>query len=126
MAWKLSMSGLASVPRTAAAAMVIAAAAVFCLIELAGSPSGQVPNPPELWAKHHTLSFTLHAGITKDGKDSFYFDGQPNAPTLRLSRGHQLKTPSINDVRAKPQESSAIPPSLDMTNLHFRGLTVYP
>jgi suppressor of ftsI len=126
MAWKPSMSRLASVPRIAGAAIAIAAAAVFCLLELAGNPSGQVPNPPELWAKHHTLSFTLHAGITKDGKNSFYFDGQPNAPTLRLSPGDQLKIHYINDLPAKPQESCAIPPCMDMTNLHFHGLTVSP
>jgi len=47
-------------------------AAVFCSLELSGNPSGQFPNPPELRAKHHTLSFTLHAGVTKDGKNSFY------------------------------------------------------
>src|SRR5580693_1595228 len=126
MAWKFSMSRLASVRRTAAAAMVIAAAAVFCLIELAGSPSGQAPSPPELRAKHHTLSFTLHAGITRDGKNSFYFDGQPNAPTLRLSPGDQLKINYINDLPVKPRESCAITPCADMTNLHFHGLTVSP
>src|SRR5580704_9750397 len=126
MAWKFSMSRLASVRRTAAAAMVIAAAAVFCLIELAGSPSGQAPSPPELRAKHHTLSFTLHAGITKDGRNSFYFNGQPNAPTVRLSPGDQLKINYINDLPAKPQESCAITPCKDMTNLHFHGLTISP
>jgi FtsP/CotA-like multicopper oxidase with cupredoxin domain len=36
------MPRLASVPRVAAAAIGIAAAAVFCLLELAGNPSGQV------------------------------------------------------------------------------------
>src|SRR6202162_6430428 len=117
MAWKPSMSRLASVPRIAGAAIAIAAAAVFCLLELAGNPSGQVPNPPELWAKHHTLSFTLHAGITKDGKNSFYFDGQPNAPTLRLSPGDQLKIHYINDLPAKPQESCLATQCMDIK--HF-------
>jgi suppressor of ftsI len=124
MAWKLSMSRLASVPRIAAVA--IAAAAVFCVLELAGNPSGQFPNPSELRSKHHTLSFTLHAGITKDGKNSFYFDGQPNAPTLRLSPGDQLKITYINDLPTKAKESCAITPCMDMTNLHFHGLTVSP
>src|SRR5712692_1932921 len=126
MVWKLSLSRLASVPRIGAAAIAIAAAAVFCQLELAGNPSGQFPNPPELRAKHRTLSFTLHAGITKGGKSSFYFDGQPNAPTLRLSPGDQLKINYINDLPAKPKESCAIPPCMDMTNLHFHGLTVSP
>src|SRR5258706_10640478 len=126
MVRKLSLSRLASVPRIGAAAVAIAAAAVFCSLELSENPSGQFPNPPQLLAKHHTLSFTLHAGITKDGKNSFYFDGQPNAPTLRLSPGDQLKINYINDLPAKPKESCAIPPCMDMTNLHFHGLTVSP
>src|SRR5258706_6673394 len=126
MAWKRSMSRLSSVPRIAAAAIAIAAAAAFCSLELAGNPSGQFPNPPELRAKHHTLSFTLHAGVTKDGKNSFYFDGQPTAPTLRLSPGEQLRINYINDLPAKPRESCAITPCMDMTNLHFHGLTVSP
>src|ERR1700730_2266670 len=124
MAGKLSMSRLAYVPRIAAAA--IAAAAVFCLLALSGKPPGMLSNPPELRAKNHTLSLTLHAGITKGGKNSFYFDGQPNAPTLRLSPGDQLKINYINDLPAKPKESCAIPPCMDMTNLHFHGLTVSP
>jgi suppressor of ftsI len=120
------MSRLTTFARIAVAVIAIAAAAVFCLLELVAKPSGQFPNPPELRAKHHTLSFTLHAGITKDGKNSFYFDGQPNAPTLRLSPGDQLKINYINELPAKPQESCAIPPCMDMTNLHFHGLTVSP
>ena len=82
--------------------------------------------PPELHAKHHTLSLTLHAAVTNDGKNSFYFDGQPNAPTLRLSPGDQLKIAYINDLPNKAKESCAITPCMDMTNLHFHGLTVSP
>ena len=126
MAWRLLMSHLALVPRIAAAAIAIAAAAVFCSLELSGNPSGQFPNPPELRAKHHTLSFTLHAGITKDGKNSFYFNGQPNAPTLRLSPGDQLRITYVNDLPAKPPEKCLAGPCMDMTNLHFHGLAVSP
>src|SRR6267143_3803454 len=126
MAWKVSMSRFASVPRIAAAAIAIAAAAVFCSLELSGNPSGQFPNPPELRAKHHTLSFTLHAGITKDGKNSFYFNGQPNAPTLRLSPGDRLRITYVNDLPAKPPEKCLAGPCMDMTNLHFHGLAVSP
>jgi suppressor of ftsI len=126
MAWKLSMSRLACISRIAAAPFAMAAAAVFCLLEIAGNPSGQFRNPPELCATHHTLSFTLRAGITSDGKNSFYFDGQPNAPTLRLSPGDQLKINYINDLPAVPQESCARTPCMNMTNLHFHGLTVSP
>src|SRR6266853_5495561 len=124
MASKPSMSHLASLPRIAAIA--IAAAAVFCLFELSAKPPGMLSNPPGLRAKNHTLSLTLHAGITKGGKNSFYFAGQPNAPTLRLSPGDQLKINYINDLPVKPTETCAITPCVDMTNLHFHGLTVSP
>jgi suppressor of ftsI len=117
---------LASVPRIAAAAIVIAAAATFCLLELTGNPAGQVLNPPEVHAKHHTLSLTLHAAVASDGKNSFYFDGQPTAPTLRVSPGDQLKITYVNDLPTKPKETCAITPCMDMTNLHFHGLTVSP
>src|SRR5258707_12619265 len=102
MAWKRSMSRLSSVPRIAAAAIAIAAAAAFCSLKLAGNPSAQLPNPPELRAKHHTLSFTLHAGITKNGKDSFYYNRQPNAPTHPVPPGDELKIAYINDLPNKP------------------------
>jgi suppressor of ftsI len=81
---------------------------------------------PDLSAKNHTLSLNLHAGITSNGKDSFYFNGQPNAPTLRLSPGDQLKINYINDLPSKPHEKCLIGPCMDMTNLHFHGLTVSP
>jgi suppressor of ftsI len=120
------MSCLTSVPRIAAAVIAAAAAAAFCLRAFAGNRSGLFPDPPELRSKHHTLAFTLHAGLTTDGKNSFYFEGHPNAPTLRLSPGDQLKINFINDLPANPQESCAIAPCMDMTNLHFHGLTVSP
>ena len=81
---------------------------------------------PELRAKNGTLSLTLHAAIASDGKNSFYYDGQPNAPTLRLSPGDQLKITYVNDLPSKPSENCAITPCMNMTNLHFHGLAVSP
>ncbi len=107
-------------------AIAILAIAVLCSVSLAGHPRATLPNPPELRAKNHTLSLTLHAGITPEGKDSFYFNGQPVAPTLRVSPGDQLKITYVNDLPAKPTESCAITPCMDMTNLHFHGLEVSP
>src|SRR5229473_85046 len=112
--------------QTAIPAMAMAAFAVFCALALVGKPPSLLPNPPELRAKGHTLSLTLHAATTSEGKNSFYFNGQPNAPTLRLSPGDQLKITYINDLPTKPRESCAITPCMDMTNLHFHGLTVSP
>jgi FtsP/CotA-like multicopper oxidase with cupredoxin domain len=125
------MVSMSSVPRLAsvrgiAVAAIAIAAAVFCSLQLTGKAPGRLSNQLELRAKNHVLSFTLHAGITKDGKNSFYFDGQPNAPTLRLSPGDQLKITYINDLPVTPKESCAITPCMAMTNLHFHGLTVSP
>jgi suppressor of ftsI len=95
-------------------------------LALTGMPAQSLSRPPQLRAKDHILSLTLHAAITSDGKDAFYFNGQPNAPTLRLSPGDQLKITYINDLPAKPLERCLIGPCMDMTNLHFHGLTVSP
>ena len=100
--------------------------ASLCALAIPRMPAQQLSNSPELRPKGHILSLTLHAGITGDGKDSFYFNGQPSAPTLRLSPGDQLKITYINDLPAKPLERCLIGPCLDMTNLHFHGLTVSP
>jgi len=67
MTSKLSMFRPASVPRIAAAVIAIAAAVIFCALELTGIPSGQFPNLPELRAEHHTVPFALHGGIEDKG-----------------------------------------------------------
>jgi suppressor of ftsI len=106
----------------------VLALACLCALALAliGLRKTQARSTPDINAKKHTLSLTLHAGITSDGKDSFYFNGQPNAPTLRLSPGDQLKINYINDLPSQPHEKCLIAPCMDMTNLHFHGLTVSP
>jgi suppressor of ftsI len=102
------------------------ASVVLCSIEPRGKPRDLLLNAPELHARNHALSLTLHAAITNDGKNSFYFNGQPSAPTLRLSPGDELKISYINDLPTRPQESCFINPCMDMTNVHFHGLTVSP
>jgi suppressor of ftsI len=120
------MSHFTLSPRSAISAVAILATAVVCYVATSGEPSEQLPLPVELRANHHTLSLTLRAGIAPGGKNSFYFNGQPTAPTLRLSPGDQLKITYINDLPAKPPEACLAGPCTDMTNLHFHGLTVSP
>ena len=120
------MSPTAIIVRSAVLAGSIVLAAVFCNLESGNKLTARNPNPPELRAKDHALSLTLHAGIASDGKSSFFFNGQPNAPTLRLSPGDQLKIAYVNDLPAKPPEKCLAGPCMDMTNLHFHGLTVSP
>src|ERR1700674_4352344 len=122
----LLLSRIVPALRTAVPATAIVASLALWSFALRGEAPGLLLNPPELRAKNHTLSLTLHAAIASDGKNSFYFNGQPNAPTFRLSPGDQLRIAYINDLPAKPQESCAISPCMDMTNLHFHGLTVSP
>src|SRR6195256_2384082 len=122
----MPMSLTAPSLRTAIPALAIMAAAVLCTLRMTGDPSDLLSTPPQVHAKHHTLSLTLHAAVASNGKNAFYFDGQPNAPTLRLSPGDQLKITYINDLPAKAKETCAITPCMDMTNLHFHGLTVSP
>ncbi len=120
------MSPTAIIVRSAVLAGSIVLAAVFYNLESGNRPMDRNANPPELRAKDHVLSLTLHAGIASDGKSSFFFNGQPNAPTLRLSPGDQLKIAYVNDLPAKPPEKCLAGPCMDMTNLHFHGLTVSP
>src|ERR1700692_3800300 len=116
----------ATLPRSAIPAIAIMAVAVLSSLGMTGKPPNLLPLPLSLRAKDHTLSLTLHAAIASDGKNSFYFNGQPNAPTLRLSPGDKLKITYINDLPAKPPEKCLAGPCMDMTNLHFHGLTVSP
>ncbi len=120
------MSRIALALQTTIPAVAVIATAVVCTLGMTGNPSDLLSNPPEVHARNHTLLLTLHAAIASDGKNSFYFNGQPNAPTLRLSVGDQLKITYINDLPTKAKESCAITPCMDMTNLHFHGLAVSP
>jgi suppressor of ftsI len=113
-------------PRNAVLCLAPLVLAAPCFFGLRGKDRTILRNAPELRAKNRVLSVTLHAGVTSEGKNSFFFDGQPNAPTLRLQRGDELKITYVNDLPVTPQESCAVPPCKDMTNLHFHGLTVSP
>jgi FtsP/CotA-like multicopper oxidase with cupredoxin domain len=112
--------------RTTISVVAIVAIAVVCSVTIRGNPPELLSHPLELRANNHTLSLTLHAAIAHDGKNSFYFDGQPVAPTLRLSPGDQLKITYVNDLPAKPPGTCLAGPCMDMTNLHFHGLAVSP
>jgi suppressor of ftsI len=84
-----------------------------------------LPDPPQVRATNHVASLTLHA-VHENGRDSFAFDGQKVAPVIRASPGDILKITYINDLPSKSEETCAINPSMDMTNLHFHGLSVSP
>jgi FtsP/CotA-like multicopper oxidase with cupredoxin domain len=84
-----------------------------------------LPEPPQVRASRHVVSLTLHA-VNENGRDAFAFDGASVAPVIRASPGDVLKITYINDLPPKSGETCAVNPCMNMTNLHFHGLTVSP
>ena len=84
-----------------------------------------LPEPPQVGAQNHVIALTLHA-VNENGRDAFAFNGATVAPVIRASPGDVLKITYINDLPAKSTETCAVNPCMDMTNLHFHGLTVSP
>jgi suppressor of ftsI len=98
---------------------------VIFLSALGWAQIQSLPQPPQVQAKNRVLSLTLHA-VNENGRDAFAFDGETVAPILRASPGDVLKITYINDLPARSAETCAVNPCMDMTNLHFHGLTVSP
>jgi suppressor of ftsI len=104
--------------------MLLIGAPIF-LVVLGWAQTVSLPEPPQVRAKNHVVSLTLHA-VNVNGRDAFAFDGDAVAPVIRASAGDVLKITYINDLPAKSPETCAVNPCMDMTNLHFHGLTVSP
>jgi suppressor of ftsI len=104
-------------------ALLIAAQILFTT--LAGAQDRSLPEPPQVRAKNHVVSLTLRA-VNENGRDAFAFNGQTVAPVIRASPGDVLKITYINDLPARASETCAVNPCMDMTNLHFHGLSVSP
>jgi suppressor of ftsI len=98
---------------------------------LAGSWAAQcqaqsvLPDPPQVSSKHRVARLALHA-VNEHGRDAFAFNGETVPPVIRVSPGDVLKIDYYNDLPAHSSETCAINPCMDMTNLHFHGLTVSP
>src|SRR5271166_1369182 len=85
----------------------------------------QLPEPPQVRASQHEVSLTLRA-VNENGRDSFAFNGARVAPVIRASPGDVLKITYINELPPTSGETCAVNPCMNMTNLHFHGLTVSP
>jgi suppressor of ftsI len=85
----------------------------------------RIPEPPQVPAKNHVVSLTLHA-VNENGRDAFAFDGATVAPVIRASPGDVVRITYINDLPSKTSETCAVNPCMNMTNLHFHGLAVSP
>jgi FtsP/CotA-like multicopper oxidase with cupredoxin domain len=103
---------------------------LICLVQTLLASYGlaqtaSVWEPPQVRAKDHVVSLTLEA-VNKSGRDTFAFEGQTVAPVLRASPGDTLRITYVNNLPAKSAETCAVNPCMNMTNLHFHGLTVSP
>jgi suppressor of ftsI len=98
---------------------------VIFLTALGCAQSSSLPEAPQVQARNHVVSLTLHA-VNENGRDAFAFNGETVAPVIRASPGDVLKITYINDLPSKSTESCAVNPCMDMTNLHFHGLSVSP
>jgi len=98
---------------------------VTFLAALGGAQTLSFPEPSQVRTRHHVVSLTLHA-VNENGRDAFAFNGEAVAPVIRASPGDTLKIKYVNDLPSKSLEKCAINPCMDMTNLHFHGLTVSP
>jgi FtsP/CotA-like multicopper oxidase with cupredoxin domain len=98
---------------------------VLFLSALGYAQTVSLPEPPQVRAKKHVVSLTLHA-VNENGRNAFAFKGKTVAPVIRASPGDLLKIAYVNDLPATSQEICAINPCMDMTNLHFHGLNISP
>jgi suppressor of ftsI len=87
--------------------------------------TASAPDPPQVTAKNRVVSLTLDA-VNEDGRDAFAFNGKTVAPVIRASPGDVLKITYNNKLPSKSAGSCAVNPCMDMTNLHFHGLSVSP
>ena len=108
-----------------AACVVLLMGMQIFLSSLGRTQTVSLPEPPQVRAKNHVVSLTLHA-VNENGRDTFAFDGANVAPVIRASPGDVIRITYVNDLPAKSSETCAVNPCMDMTNLHFHGLTVSP
>jgi suppressor of ftsI len=87
--------------------------------------SAELSEPPQVRARNHVVSLTLHA-VNENGRDGFAFGGANVAPLIRASPGDVIRITYVNDLPAKSSETCAVNPCMNMTNLHFHGLSVSP
>src|SRR5258706_9150724 len=93
---------------------------------VAGPQGGRVPDVPQVQPHNHVAVLTLQAVRAANGRDAFSFNGHTVPPVIRVSPGDVLKITYVNDLPRAASEPCAVPPCMNMTNLHFHGLGVSP
>jgi suppressor of ftsI len=91
------------------------------------APADSLPDVPEVRARDGVAALTLTATThSTTGHSAWSFNGHAVQPVIRVSPGDVLKIHYVNALSAGTREHCAEGPCMNMTNLHFHGLTVSP
>jgi suppressor of ftsI len=85
-----------------------------------------LPEEPEIRSVNHRLGVHLIAHTTADGHSQFESEAGTEPPVLRVWPGDRLDVTYSNELNGKSNEMCAMGRCMNMTNLHFHGLTVSP
>ena len=106
--------------RIKAAAIVGALLTTGC-----GGRPRAVPDPPVVRAHDGRAAITLTAAHRADGRAAFAFNGGDVPPTIRIRAGETLEIHYVNALPAAAP-SATHDGRMNMSNLHFHGLSVSP
>src|SRR5262245_46393473 len=92
---------------------------------IACSPRPHPFDAPIVRAQNGVASLTLTAVTLSDGRAAFAFKGRDVPPTILVAPGEILKIHYVN-MLSVPSETLARTGRMNMSNLHFHGLSVSP
>src|SRR5207244_4280194 len=102
---------------------MLSTAALVCVS--CGSRVVPLPDAPIVRSQDGVASMTLTATRGPNGHDAFTFDGRDVPPAIRIAPGETLKIHYVNTLPVPP-ETPMDRGQMNMTNLHFHGLSVSP
>jgi FtsP/CotA-like multicopper oxidase with cupredoxin domain len=111
----------------AAGAAYLSLAAATAPAQVASSgPSPALSALPQVTAHGGVTSLVLRAEYNAQGKRRLTYLGKPVPPVVRIVPGGELRVGYMNALPVKSGERCAPNACMNMTNLHFHGLTVSP
>ena len=102
---------------------IVITAALVCVS--CGDRVVPLPDAPVVRSRAGLASMTLAATRGPNGRDAFLFDGHDVPPAIRIAPGDTLKIHYVNALPV-PQQTAMHNAQMNMTNLHFHGLSVSP
>ena len=102
---------------------IVITAALVCVS--CGNSVAPLPDAPVVRSRAGLASMTLTATRGANGHDAFMFDRRDVPPVIRIAPGETLKIHYVNSLPVPP-ETAMHGGQMNMTNLHFHGLSVSP